>query len=191
MNCFQYRIPGTPSLRIAISLFSRELGESLDLSSVSRIPCLPVFEESLFRLSDPSFSSHERAEIVGLVERLLDELSADPRVHSNQEEYRALRLLQAEAHCSISEYQEAGDTTGFLRFEEKLRDKITPPLAPIDSAGIESAAFPEIAEHEAEPISNPGQKPRRFFRDLARAAGFIATFVIFLNTVDSMPAIAG
>lgn len=153
MNCLHYSIPGKQSIRNLLDQLPEDFSRSLELKSANHLSCHRILRESIRRLADPEMSNRRRAQVVGAVSALFEELSGDERVRKDENEYLSLRLLQAEAQCSISEFQNGGDASGFDRLVSKLKQEFAlpgtaavsnhePPVSLIDSSTPENEPAP-------------------------------------------------
>lgn len=141
MNCLHYSIPGKQSIRNLLEQLPEDFSRSLELKSSDHLSCHRILRESIRSLGDPELSNRRRAQVVGAVSALFEELSGDERVRKNETEYLSLRLLQAEAQCSISEFQNGGDASGFERLISKLKQE----FAPAESDTVSSSSGPPVS----------------------------------------------
>lgn len=169
MNCLHYTIPGTQPIRDLLAKLPGDTSERLNLRSADHLSCHRILRESANRLHDSALPARRRAEFVGAIDAVIEELSHHERVRRDQDEYLSLRLLQAEARCSLREFRDVGDTSGFDRLSRKLM--IGLGSSPSDTGEAEAPV--RLIDRSPPPATESGPATGTVLASVGRLFGFL------------------
>ncbi|MCP5540241.1 MAG: hypothetical protein H7A53_09835 [Akkermansiaceae bacterium] len=168
MNCFQYSIPNSPELRLALENLPASLSAPV---AGNRIACQPLLTHAARGLVETKRGrSGDAHRLAGVLRAVLEELSHDARVQQSLGEYYGLRLLVTELRDAMENRRAGGDTERFQQIARKLLRELNQPaiLAPA----------PEKAARKALP-------------DAVLAATGVAAFVVVLLALIGGVFVAG